>query len=191
DKTRSPEQIKPTSRPGTGDEEQRLTEQQTIRRLLEGIKKLQKEGKLEAAGRKAADLAAQTPNSPVTHAANRIADTASRLAASQQLQAEQERRAAGTLAQVERSRTPPASDIDFPKDWKERTKKRSPETVPTTAKEKAILRALDSPISVQFRDTRFQDVIDYIQDHTGQTILLDKQAMEDAGVSYDTPVTLR
>jgi hypothetical protein len=168
-----------------------MTDQQTIRRLLEGIKKLQQEGKLEAADRQAADLAARTPNSPVTQAASRIADTAGRLAANQQLQREQERRTAGALAQIERSRTVPAGDIEFPKDWKERTKRRSAETVPTTAKERAILRALVAPITVQFRDTRFQDVIEYLQDRTGQTILLDKAALDDAGVSYDTPVTLK
>jgi hypothetical protein len=166
------------------------TDTETVRRLLVGIKKLQQEGKLEAAARQAADLANRAANEPAAQAANRIATTAGRIASGRQLEDDQERRTAGSLAQVERARSLPAGEIEYPKDWKPGVRKRSAETVPTTAQERAVLRALDSPISVQFRNTRFQDVIDYIQDRTGQTIILDNRALEEAGVSYDSPVNL-
>src|SRR5207253_2401275 len=63
--------------------------------------------------------------------------------------------------------------------------------VPLTAKERVILRTLDSTISVAFSNSRFEDVSDYLQTLTGLRIVMDKTALEEAGVTYDSPVTLR
>jgi len=168
---------------------QRLTDQEMTRQLLDGIKKLQGEGKLEAASRQAADLAARTPN-PVTQAASRLADTANQLNAGRQTQQEQQRGVAGALAQADKATIIPKGDVEYPKDWKARTAKRSSGEVPMTAKEKNLLRALNSTISLKFTNRRFQDVIDYIQVRIGQTIVLDKLALDEIGVTYDSPVTL-
>ncbi|HLN29498.1 MAG TPA: hypothetical protein VK395_17245 [Gemmataceae bacterium] len=168
---------------------QRLTEQEMTRQLLDGIKKLQSEGKLEAASRQAADVAARTPN-PATQAASRLADTTNQLNASRQSQQEQQRGVAGALAQADKATIIPKGDVEYPKDWKARTAKRSSGEVPTTAKEQSLLRALNSTISLKFTNSRFQDVIDYIQDRIGQTIVLDKTALDEIGVTYDSPVTL-
>src|SRR5437660_8098663 len=46
-----------------GEEPKPVTEQETIKRLMEGIKRLQKEGKLAESDRQAADLAARNPGS--------------------------------------------------------------------------------------------------------------------------------
>src|SRR5207302_394882 len=59
-----------------------------------------------------------------------------------------------------------------------------------TAKEKAILRALDRPITVKFQDSKFQDVIEFLSTAGDQPILLDKQALKDADIDYETPVSL-
>jgi hypothetical protein len=60
-----------------------------------------------------------------------------------------------------------------------------------TKKEKAILRILNSVISVDFKDQSFEAVVDYLQDKTGQPILVDKQALADASIEYETPVTIK
>jgi hypothetical protein len=148
-------------------------------RLLDSIKKLQREGKLDETRRQAKELAD-----------NRINSVADQVAANRQLQNERERRTGDVIRNVDRSGLPSKGDIEFPKDWKERTKNRTPVTTRMTAKEKAVLSALDSLISVRFRDSRLEDVIEYIQDRTGQSIVLDKVALEDVGVSYDSPVSV-
>jgi hypothetical protein len=99
-------------------------------------------------------------------------------------------RFSGTLAQVDKSAVPAASDYEFPPDWLEKSKRRSP-LAKLTAQEKALLEALKKPIKVDYNMDTFQSVIDDLSKRLGQTIILDKQAMEEANVTYDTPITLR
>jgi hypothetical protein len=99
-------------------------------------------------------------------------------------------RTLGTLRKVDESAKPSASDYELPPDWVEKSKRRSPENK-LTRREKALLDALKAPISVDFNNDTFSSVIEYLQKVTGQTILVDKQALEEANVTYDTPVTLR
>jgi hypothetical protein len=44
---------------------------------------------------------------------------------------------------------------------------------------------------VEFNGDTFSGIIDYLEKKTGQTILVDRPALEEANVTYDTPVTLR
>src|SRR5207244_12994854 len=55
----------------------------------------------------------------------------------------------------------------------------------------AIFRRLNKLISPTFKESHLQDVIEYLQTLIGQTIVLDPRAMEEAGITYDTPVTLK
>jgi len=96
----------------------------------------------------------------------------------------------GTLARVDESATLPASDYDLPPDWLEKSKKRSP-AAKLTAQEKALLEALNKPVKVDYNMDTFQSVLDQLSKQMGQTILIDKQALEEANVTYDTPITLR
>lgn len=96
----------------------------------------------------------------------------------------------GVLAQVDKSATPPASDYDLPPDWVEKSKRRSPQAK-LTAGEKALLEALKKPVKVDYNMDTFQSVIDDLSKKLGQTLLIDKQSLEEANVTYDTPITLR
>jgi hypothetical protein len=99
-------------------------------------------------------------------------------------------RYSATLDGVQKSSTLPASDYDLPPDWLEKTKKRSA-LAKLTAQEKAILEALKKPVKVDYNMDTFQSVIDHLSKQMGQNILLDKHSMEEANVTYDTPITLR
>ncbi len=90
---------------------------------------------------------------------------------------------------IERAAIPATRDVTFPKDWKKRIAKR--QLVKLTKQEEAILRVLNSVMSVNFKDNKLEDVIDYIMDKTKMTILVDRKALEEAGVDYETPVTLK
>jgi hypothetical protein len=133
------------------------------------------------AGKSAAQTAAERTNAAANH-----------LAQDRQLQSERAQRSNDALRSVDQTAVVPKSDFELPKNWKARTqKRRGSNDVPLTAKERKILRTLDSTLSVAFRNSRFEDVIQYLQTATGLPIIVLKSAMEDAAVTYDTPVTLQ
>ncbi len=58
-----------------------------------------------------------------------------------------------------------------------------------TPVEEKLLSALDSPTKMEFIETPLQDAVDYFKDHHGIEIQLDNNALEDAGIGTDTPIT--
>jgi hypothetical protein len=122
-------------------------------------------------------------------AAQQMLRTTSDLEKARQLQKDRERQLSAGYRDMDKSATPANGDVEFPKDWKERTKGRT-STVQLTAKERAILQALNTTISVNFRNSKLEDVIEYLRTYTGQPILLDREGMKEAEVAYDTGVTL-
>jgi hypothetical protein len=97
---------------------------------------------------------------------------------------------AGVDRDVGKSATPSTQDMEFPKNWKELVAKRGNGPQMTKA-EKALMKALDSVIEANFDNNRFEDVIKYLEEKTGVTILLDKLALEQQAVTYETTVKFR
>jgi hypothetical protein len=170
-----------------GQERQAQDAEKTRQQVAE-VNELRKSGRTEEARQKAEELAKQQPRNPAAQASSRSATAHEQIKETRDLRTEGERRRVVTMREVERSAMPANGEIEFPKDWKERIKYRKT-TTPLTAKEQAILRALSMTVTVRFRDTRFEDVIEYLQTLTGQTILTDKAALDEVQVTYDTPVT--
>jgi hypothetical protein len=81
-----------------------------------------------------------------------------------------------------------AEDYKLPADWIEKSKRRS--KVQMTDRERAILRELNTTRSVEFKGETFQEVINYLSKATGQTIVVPKNILEEAGVTYETPIKL-
>jgi hypothetical protein len=169
-------------------ERQRSAE--TIKRLMDGIKKLRTEGRAGEAARQSAALAQQFPANPAVQADNRISAVTNQLDANRQLQSDRDRNMLGRLSEVDKLQAPPKDDIEFPKDWKERTKFRGKRDT-LTAKERSILQTLDSRISVNFKDTPLRDVLEYLQDYLGQPIVVDLSALKAAEISDDSPITVK
>jgi hypothetical protein len=171
------------------EEDRRLSDQERITRSLDTIRTLRKEGRMAEAKRLAEDLARQHPDNQAVMAANRITGTADQVASIRSQLNDRDRRFAGAGHDVDRSAMPATTEVEFPRDWREKVQRRS-KTIPLTDKEKAILKALDSTIVVNFKNQRFEDVIKFLSDHMGQPILLDREALREAQVEYDTPVSL-
>jgi hypothetical protein len=123
-------------------------------------------------------------------AAQRIRQMNGRVAESREARERRGDRTTQTLARVDKAAVPPKSDYDLPDDWLEKSKRRS-QAVKMTEKEKAILEALKKPVKVDYNMDTFQSVIDHLSRQMGQEILIDKQSLEEANVTYDTPITLR
>jgi hypothetical protein len=92
---------------------------------------------------------------------------------------------ANTMMQVDKAAILPNGDIEFPRNWKELSLLRSKKSQ-LTATERAILKALDARISVDVTDQRFGGMIDYFQKKMGQTIMLDKPALDDLSVNNES-----
>jgi len=91
---------------------------------------------------------------------------------------------------VAKSAMPVAGDISFPANWRDLSMKRL-KSSNVTAKEQAILKALNTVIDVEYTEHTLQQVIDHLEKLTGMTISIDKASMDEAGVKYDTPINLK
>ena len=61
-----------------------------------------------------------------------------------------------------------------------------------TEAEVKLMKALNSPLKdIDFDKTKFSDVLQYLQDKTGQSIIIPKAILEEVGVTYETGVTLK
>ena len=106
------------------------------------------------------------------------------------LRRDQDRALRGVGDDLAKSSLPAGQDMEFPKNWKELVKKRS-EGVEMTKAEKQLMKALDTVIEANFDNARFEDVIKYLEEKAGVTILLDKLALEQQSVTYETTVRFK
>jgi hypothetical protein len=146
-----------------------------------------KDGKFEEA-RKITD---KYPDSPAAAANRYMSGIAGAVRDNEARKREKEGRILGAFADVEKSAMPPIGDIEFPspEKWREITKARTKSLA--TEKEKAILKALESPVTIMFEGSTIESVIDYLQTLSGVTIIVDKGTLDRAGINYDTPVNVR
>ncbi len=168
-------------------EDLKETEKDDLQRSLDHIRALRKDGKMEEANQAAKQLVGKYPSNTAAQAAARTAAAAEFLANLRSTRSDSQQRTASISRDIDRSATPPSRDVEFPKDFQERTKNRT--AVSMTKKEKDILKALNTPVSVAFKDSRFQDVIDYLHTVTKQPIMLDQIALDEAKITYETPIT--
>lgn len=171
-------------------EERREAEQARVAREITAARSLYRDGKTDEATRAANETAQRNAGNPAALASRQVHSVNDQLAAARRLQETRDRGVGGTMRDVERSAVLPSGDMDFPRDWKDRTKGRS-NAVPLTPKEQELVRALNTPVTVSYKGTRFEDVIDHLQTLTNQPILVDRGAMDEAQVTYDTPVSVQ
>jgi hypothetical protein len=164
--------------------------------MLTQIIDLQKSGKLSEARKVSADFARKFPGNPAARASTLTMSGLEQVASSRTLKYDKQRGFIGAMKGVDTSSIPPASDYEGPRDpelrkrLQERKDRYTGSSVKLSAKEKAIVAALNTPISVNFKGDKFQDVIEYLATVTNQPILLDKQDAKDASIDYDSPVNL-
>lgn len=128
------------------------------------------------------------PNQGPAGVASKVFESRNQQLQAQQFRNERNQAANSVLNNLERSATPIRGDVELPKDW-DRIKERGKPKL--SEREVALLRAMNSTLSVDFNKTRFRDVIDYIQEKAEMTILVDEASLRDAMVDYDDPVTFK
>jgi hypothetical protein len=94
------------------------------------------------------------------------------------------------FAQIDKVSIPPTRDVEFPAYWAKLSKLPTRQVGPKlTEKEKDLIRALNSTLSVDFDKTAFRDVMNYLSEKTGTTIFLDKESLREKEIEYDDPVS--
>jgi hypothetical protein len=155
---------------------------------LQEVNAMIKAGQTAEAKSRLADLEQRYPDNPAIAASRRLIFNNEVTRTSRGIQQEADARTGAQILEMTRSSTPPASDYELPKDWAEKTKKRSA-IMQLTDKERSILAGLNKTVTIQVQNAKFEDVIQQISDQIHQPILLDKAAVAEAQISYDTTIS--
>jgi hypothetical protein len=93
------------------------------------------------------------------------------------------------MADIDRASIPVTRDVTFPKNWRRIKDLRKKYSGPKlTKQEENLIRAMNSTLSVEFNKIALRDVLNYLADKTGTSIIVDKEALREAQVEYDDPV---
>jgi antitoxin component of MazEF toxin-antitoxin module len=179
--------VLPSERP---DANRRDKDDERINNDLKTIGDLRRAGKRDEAERMTDDLFKRYPNNPGVVAAKTIGSRGNTIADARDLRDKYGERNLAVDRDIVKSATPAVDDMEFPKDWKEKSEKRSKPKL-TDAEEK-LLKALNTPLKdIDFEKMSLKDVLQYLQDKTGQSVIIPKSIMEEVGISYETAVTLK
>lgn len=111
------------------------------------------------------------------------------VAAAERLRAQRAGNNLSIFNQLAASATTIEGVVEYPRHWEWIVKNRLPGGgTRLTEKEVNLLKALNSTLSVDFPNTRFRDVLEYLSEKTGQAILVDEGSLREAMVEYDDAV---
>jgi hypothetical protein len=164
-----------------------------LKDVNDGIQKMSKykqAGLAKEADQELARLAIKYPNNPSVIRLQEKDTFGSRVDDSLEFARLQEKRITLALNDVQRSSLPAAGDIEFPKDWKEKTKRRAM-GVELTAKEKKIIEALDKPMTVSWNGKMLEEALQELSNAIDQNLFIDKKSLSDLGVDLQKGVTLQ
>jgi uncharacterized protein YciW len=173
--------------PRNVEAERKSAELARLRSNLEDAAALRNSGQNALAEQRFAELLKSFSNDLVAKTEILNQQTISRKAEFDAIRRDKERGTLSALNSVDRAAVMPTTDVEFPKDWKEKIARRKSDTAPT-AEELRILKALNSSLDARFKESRLEDVVDYISTLIGLPIVLDKGALDELQLTYDTPV---
>jgi hypothetical protein len=135
----------------------------------------------------------ETPaKNPASVAEKFIDSTGASVGAAARIQDDKNKGFSGAIGGIAKSSIPQGEDVNFPKDWASKTKLREKYAGPVLSpKEIALVKALNSVMSVDFNETPLKTVLEVLQDRTGQAIIVDLASLKEANTDYTDPVTFK
>jgi len=146
-----------------------------------------REGNFAEAGKAAREAGIKYGQSPAVTGLERGSSLNESLATLRSLRNERDRRYIRAMNEVVRSSMPIEGDVEFPRDWKEKTKRRT--KVLLTEEEKKLIKALNTPITTTIKEQPLQGVIQYLEKTMGLQFEVDKAALDQLQITYETPVS--
>ncbi len=164
-----------------------MKEANEVREGIARVELLQRTNQFAEARQKAAELSGKFPDNPAVLALSQKDTVADRVTEARELSALMDKRIVMAMNDVQRSALPAIGDIEFPKDWKQRTARRTTE-LQLSEREKKIIKSLDTPITLAVNDRPFEEAMQQLSNAIGQDLLLDTKSLEDAGTDLKRPV---
>lgn len=169
-----------------------VAEVKEVRDGISDIEKLRAVGRDADAEAIARRLSAKYPNNPSLMVLNRRDNTANNVAEARLFAMEQNDRVNKSFMSVDRSALPANGDVEFPKDWQAKTKHRLKQNeIQLTEREKKIITALDSPITVDFQGRPLGEVLQDLSTQLDQPLYLDEKSLGDLGADLKKPINLQ
>ncbi len=144
--------------------------------------------RLKERQRREAERQAQKVKSPSAVASDYINSSQNLLNAAQRLKLSKEKGHLGVMDSIDQSLVDGMKEQRITQRFVRATQLRMNKMSP---KEVALLKALNSVMSVDYNNSPFREVIDHLQERTGQNIILDEGSLKDAMVEKDDPVTFK
>jgi hypothetical protein len=174
------------------DDDKKQAEQKRLQKGLKEVLDLQQNGKFQEAKAKSEELTREFPSNPAVVASRTTMSGIENLVALRTIRSDKAKGFDNAIRDIDRSAVLPKGDVEFPKDWKQKSEYRLKKYGPVklSPKEQAIVAALSRPISVDFKGDRFEDVMQYLSTLINQPILIDRNDLKEAQIDYETPVNL-
>ncbi|QDU76576.1 hypothetical protein Pan97_36280 [Bremerella volcania] len=177
--------------------EQLLRDEERARVIMEMFDALMDEGRYTEALTSAQEVRAMDPYNQAAVAGVEIADIVGNYRSMMALKELRYQRMVDTLFEVEKSHVPFPDEppIVYPdaEFWEEiyyrKEKYGSVDLASTGSAEQKIFQQLEAETKIQFIDTPLEEVVGYLKQLHGIEIQIDNRALEDVGLSTDTPVT--
>ena len=158
-----------------------MAEVKAVRDGIDQIKRYQEANQTAAANKLVAELAARYPDNPAVISLTSKDGLGKNVAEAATFTKMQNERVLLAQNAPLYASLPPKGDIEFPKDWKERTKNRNNE-MKFTDKEKKIIEALDKPITIFQKDKPLDYLLQEISTSMDQPLLIDERSLKDLDI---------
>ncbi|GBD36698.1 hypothetical protein HRbin36_01826 [bacterium HR36] len=171
-----------------------INRKEQVAQLMQQYAQYLKEAKYREAEVVALKAKELDPDNPATEAALFRARTMRALSDEERIKLQKERGFELAMQSVNEASAAPESDLQYPKDWSERSRRRS-KTIeplrPETPEDRELYQRLQQPVSIDFRDKPLGEVLDHLRSMYGINIVPDEPALQAAGISLNQPVTIR
>jgi hypothetical protein len=169
-------------------EERRRAADEKAGQGIKNINQLVAAGKIAEARRQLEELTGQHPTNREVQVLREVTQRADTLADMRQFHELRNKGFVSVIGDVERASIPPEGDYVLPRDWLEKSKRRT--EIKMTEQERAIMKGLQTIFSPDLKETPLSEVIDWMQKAMGVSIVVDQEALKEAGVKYSDPVNL-
>jgi hypothetical protein len=157
---------------------------------VNAVAKYKQNGLALEAEREIARLARAYPNNPAVIRLQEQDAFGSRVEDAIEYNRQMDKRVLLALRDVDHSAMPAKGDIEFPKDWAEKTKRRTTE-LKLTDREKKIIEALNRPMSITWNGKMLEEALQELSTAMDQNLFIDKKSLSDLGIDLQKPVNLQ
>lgn len=165
--------------------------------VAEGLKKyadLKDAGRTDEARRTIAGLMVKYPRNPFLDAAGMQSYTGEQIRADAAFNKRYADAMLRNTRDVMASATPAVGDIQFmdAAEWRKLSElRKKADKLQLSEKEEAVLKALDTAVSVNFQDRPFEEALQDLSNKMNQEIFIDKQSLKDAGLDLTRAISFK